>query len=184
MSLDVRLAKAEDVSNISEMVNAAYRGESGLSGWTTEAKLLSGIRTDPDRVLAQIAPPNQVMLIAETQNPAALEGCVHLERKDERTAYLGMLTTNATRQAKGTGSLLLASAEKFAEEVWRCSEIEMTVISLRVELIEWYVKRGYKLTNEKRPFPSDPRFGIPLVEGLEFAVLKKTLSSESASLNH
>ena len=54
--------------------------------------------------------------------------------------------------------------------------MRMTVIDLRVELIEWYERRGYRRTGQTRPFPAtDPRFGLPLRDDLRFAVLEKEL---------
>jgi hypothetical protein len=52
----------------------------------------------------------------------------------------------------------------------------MTVSAQRTELIEWYLRRGYALTGEQRPFPhGDPRFGLPRRDDLVFVVLEKTL---------
>ena len=52
----------------------------------------------------------------------------------------------------------------------------MTVIAQRHELIAWYERRGYRLTGERRPFPAtDPRFGLPKRDDLEFVVLEKLL---------
>ncbi len=180
MKLEIRRAQNSDALNIAEMVNRAYRGETGRKGWTTEADLLAGVRTDETRVREQISGVHQAMLIAESSDDAlsedvVLEGCVHLQRKNETTAYLGMLTTDSSRQAKGTGSSLLIAGERFAKSEWGTLRMEMTVITSRTELIAWYVRRGYVVTNEKRPFPNDPRFGVPLVEGLEFVVLEKSL---------
>lgn len=174
MNTTFRTANFDDVPALVDLVNGAYRGESGARGWTTEAHLLGGLRTDAERVRALIDPPDRVVLVqAATEAATKIDACVQLERKDKSTAYLGMLTTNVDVQSKGLGSSMLSSAEEFAKSEWRSSRIEMTVITARKELIEWYVKRGYSVTKEKRPFPTDPRFGIPLVEGLEFVVLEK-----------
>lgn len=169
-----RLANSADVGSLVELVNGAYRGESGLRGWTTEAHLLGGLRIDTERVSALIESEGSLVLIREA---TTLEACVHLERKDSTSVYLGMLTTNVATQSRGVGSSILKFAEDFAKSEWRAERIEMTVITLRKELIDWYVKRGYHVTNEKRPFPTDPRFGIPLVKGLEFVVLEKALKN-------
>lgn len=172
-STEIRLAQLDDAPAISELVNQSYRGETGAQGWTTEAHLLTGLRTDGERVRSLISTKNSAVLIKTVGEN--LEGCVHLEVKNKTTAYLGMLTTNFQSQAKGTGSELLSFAEHFAKDKWAASIIEMTVITLRTELLNWYVRRGYQVTNEKRAFPTDPRFGIPLVKNLEFVVLTKSI---------
>jgi hypothetical protein len=54
--------------------------------------------------------------------------------------------------------------------------MEMTVIVQRTDLIAWYVRRGYEVTEETKPFPyGDERFGLPLRPDLEFVVLRKSL---------
>jgi ribosomal protein S18 acetylase RimI-like enzyme len=76
-------------------------------------------------------------------------------------------------QAKGIGKQLLAAAELYASEQG-CQAVEMTVISIRHELIAWYNKRGYHSTGISKPFPVDDKFGIPK-QPLEFIVLEKKL---------
>ena len=102
-------------------------------------------------------------------------GCVHLERQDSGVVYLGMLTVAVAGQMRGVGNQLLSAGEKFAHEEWKARAIEMTVIRQRSELISWYERRGYKITGERRPFPADTRFGVPLVDGIEFEVLTKAI---------
>ncbi len=169
----IKLATTDLAIQISDLVNSAYRGESGAQGWTTEAGLLRGLRTDSERVHQLITAPGNAVLVKVIEGK--IEGCVHLEKKNSNTAYLGMLTTNPRLQAKGTGSELLKTAEEYAKKIWLNDKIEMTVIDSRHELIAFYVRRGYRVTNEKRPFPNDPRFGISLVGPIEFVVLEKTV---------
>ncbi|MBU6298090.1 MAG: GNAT family N-acetyltransferase, partial [Alphaproteobacteria bacterium] len=48
--------------------------------------------------------------------------------------------------------------------------------NIRDALIAWYVRRGYELTGETRPFPyGDNRFGEPRRDDLKFVVLEKLL---------
>jgi ribosomal protein S18 acetylase RimI-like enzyme len=168
----VRLATLADVPTLHSLVNSAYRGESGRQGWTTESDLLEGQRTDEEQLREIILAPESRVLVAVTQAQEVI-GCVHLRKKSTTTAYLGMLTTAVRTQASGVGNLLLRAAESDAQTSFGSSEVEMTVIHLRRELVAWYVKRGYRVTGERRPFPyGDERFGIPQREDLEFEVLK------------
>ena len=50
-----RFATHEDVPAIVGLVESAYRGESSQAGWTTEADLLDGQRTDAAAVAAIVA---------------------------------------------------------------------------------------------------------------------------------
>jgi RimJ/RimL family protein N-acetyltransferase len=168
-------AKANDLNRLAAFVNSAYRGESSKSGWTTEADLLDGQRTDPDSLRAMLG-PSQVILLAEDPDKGdSLLGCVYL-KKAEDSAYLGMLTVHPEMQDRGLGRQILAAAENFVQRKWQARSLHMTVITLRDELIAWYERRGYIKTNQKEKFPyGEARFGLPKRPDLEFVVLKKDL---------
>lgn len=171
----LRKATVEDAYDISVLVNSAYRGESSKLGWTSEADLLGGQRTDPEQIIDIIQKTNSAILLLFSSSQT-LVGCVELEIKNSSTAYLGMLTVAPTLQASGLGRYILQEAENFVRKEWRCSVIEMKVIELRTELLEWYQRRGYALSSEKGAFPmNNPRFGIPKRQDLDFVVLKKNL---------
>src|SRR5262245_21532953 len=99
-----------------------------------------------------------------------IEGCVYLAKKKSRL-YLGMFSVSPLAQGKGIGKKLLAAADQYAKEQ-NCSSIYMTVITVRLELIEWYERNGYQKTGEIVPFPVDERYGIP-AQPLEMLVLEK-----------
>jgi ribosomal protein S18 acetylase RimI-like enzyme len=173
MNQDIAISNvnASDLTELVALVNSAYRGESSRKGWTTEAELLEGVRTDYNSLLAQISEPGQTILKA-VDHSGKIIACVSLQEKSEKM-YLGMLTVEPTIQANGIGKILLTAAEAFAiDRNIYC--LEMTVISVRAELIAYYQRRGYQLTGEKRAFPTDPKFGIRKQE-LEFIVLEKHL---------
>lgn len=169
----IRPATSADVEALAALVNSAYRGDSSRAGWTTEAGLLDGQRTDPESLRAALAAPGTVILVFEEAD--RLDACVHLERRGDG-CYVGMLTVRPTLQAGGLGRRLLAAAEDFAREEWQARAAQMTVIVQRSELIAWYERRGYARTGESRPFPyGDPRFGLPRRDDLRFEVLEKLL---------
>lgn len=173
MNTDLTISKvtATDIDELVLLVNSAYRGDSSKKGWTTEAELLEGLRTDPHTLLEQINQSGHTILKAVNSNQELI-ACVSLEEKGNKL-YLGMLTVKPTIQATGIGKQMLQTAESFAiSRDLYC--IEMTVISVRSELIAFYERRGYHLTGEKRDFPTDPKFGIKKQE-LAFVVLEKKL---------
>ena len=175
VNLRFRPAQTEDLQRLTNLVNSAYRGESSKAGWTTEADMLGGQRTDPV-TLASMITENQVILIAEVDTGPDLLACVYLKRKSSDEAYLGMLTVSPTLQANGLGRQVLNAAEEFAHRQWKCSIMSMRVIDIRPELISWYLRRGYSKTEKFEPFPyGDENFGIPKRPDLRFVVLEKTL---------
>jgi hypothetical protein len=44
----VAFANENDIPALNVLINSAYRGEQSKQGWTTEADLLDGIRTDEE----------------------------------------------------------------------------------------------------------------------------------------
>ena len=165
-------AEEKDVPQITTLVNAAYRGESSKKGWTTEADLLDGIRTDEENIKMMVRKKDAMIKLCRDDDKNLI-GCVYLEKqKDEM--YLGMLTVDPAKQDKGIGKMLLQASEKYAMEQG-ASAIVMSVISVRTELIEWYQRHGYQKTGAVKPFPDDTRFGVPK-QFLEFLVLRKVLS--------
>lgn len=174
----IRPATARDIPAVHALIESAYRGESAKRGWTHEADLLGGQRTDPEALAAIIADPNQTLLLAEEN--AVLTGCVLVidkgERDGARIGYLGLLTVSPDLQGGGLGRQLIDAAEANARTLG-VTLMEMTVIKSRRELIDWYVRRGYRDTGREEPFPlDDPRFGLPKTRDLVFVVLAKTLA--------
>jgi ribosomal protein S18 acetylase RimI-like enzyme len=172
MSVTFRPATIHDLEKLSDLVNSAYRGDSSKKGWTTEADLLGGQRTDPESLKNMIS-GNQIILLAmDVDN---FVGCVYL-KNEGKTSYLGMLTIHPGLQSGGLGRQLLHNAEGYVVNEWCAQKMRMTVISVRSELISWYERRGYRRTGHMEPFPyGDEKFGLPKRDDLEFEVLEKTL---------
>ena len=174
--MDIRPATIANIPALHRLVERAYRGDSARKGWTHEADLLGGQRTDVDALGEMIADPLQRILIAIGAD--GLVGCVQVSQKNANTAYLGLLSVDPEVQAGGLGKALIDAAERAAQIEFSASKIEMTVIRQRSELIAYYERRGYALTGEERPFPhDDERFGLPVTRDLSFVVLTKTLFS-------
>ncbi|UOQ64326.1 GNAT family N-acetyltransferase [Hymenobacter volaticus] len=170
--LSIKRATPADVPALVALVNSAYRGEQSMQGWTTEAHLLGGQRTDAEALLDLLVPTEATMLLCTTAE-GQLCGSVYLELQGE-TLYMGMLSVAPTRQAQGIGKRLLIAAETHAHQ-HGCTHMRITVISVRAELIAWYERHGYHQTGETEPFPTDTRFGIPRQQ-LELLVMEKQLS--------
>jgi ribosomal protein S18 acetylase RimI-like enzyme len=160
-----------DAPALNQLVNSAYRGDTSRQGWTTEADLLDGTRIDEAAMRDLIEKPGTVILTY--REAGELLGCVEL-RFQEGKLYLGMLSVKPDTQGTGIGKKLMQAAEDYAAQQ-NINAIVMTVISVRKELIDWYIRHGYQLTGERKPFiVPDTRWGVPKKQ-LEFVVLEKKL---------
>ncbi|MEU9012351.1 GNAT family N-acetyltransferase [Streptomyces sp. NPDC048479] len=172
--LTYRDAVEADVPVLVPLIQSAYRGDSSRSGWTTEADILDGPRTDPESVREIVTAPGGTLLAVERDGE--LIACCQLEHRGE-AAYFGMFAVRPGLQGAGLGRQIIAEAERIARERWSVREMQMTVISVRHELIAWYVRRGYRRTGKLSPFPyGDERVGVPQRDDLAFELLVKDLS--------
>ncbi|MFI0482640.1 GNAT family N-acetyltransferase [Actinomadura sp. 9N215] len=168
-----RTATPADVPDLVALIESAYRGEASRAGWTTEADILGGQRTDADMVAAMVNGTSGRMLVAEQDG--VLAACCQLENRGGH-AYFGTFAVDPGRQGGGLGKQVLTEAERLARDEWGAAEMHMTVITAREELIAWYVRRGYVRTGELSPFPyGDARFGLPRRDDLQFELLTKKL---------
>ncbi|MEV0143253.1 MULTISPECIES: GNAT family N-acetyltransferase [Streptomyces] len=171
--LTFRDATEADVPALVALIESAYRGDSSRTGWTTEADILQGQRTDEHGVRDVIDAPASRLLAVE--RGGELVACCQLEHRGE-AAYFGMFAVRPGLQGGGLGKLIIAEAERTAKEGWGVREMHMTVISVRDDLIAWYERRGYRRTGALTPFPyGDERFGIPLRDDLAFELLAKNI---------
>lgn len=170
----LRRATHADVLAIVSLVESAYRGDASRAGWTTEADLLDGQRTDADDVRACIDRARSIVLLAERD--ARLVACAHVAVEGD-AGYFGMFSVTPTLQGAGLGKHVLAEAERVVSEDWQLPVMRMTVIDVRSELIAFYERRGYVRTGITKPFPyGEPRFGLPKRPDLRFEVLEKQLA--------
>ncbi|URW76514.1 GNAT family N-acetyltransferase [Sphingomonas donggukensis] len=149
--LTIRPAVRDDLARLHPVIERAYRGEAARAGWTHEADLVPGARTDLATLEAIVTDPHARLLVAfDGTDPV---GSVHVESRGDGLAYRGLLSVDPQRQADGIGSRLIAAAEACARDTFGANAIEMTVIDVRTALIAYYERRGYALTGERRAFP-------------------------------
>ena len=170
--LTFRKAVAGEEVPIADMINTSYRGETSKLGWTTEADLLDGLRTNAEEIRRLIAADGSMILLC--LDGAELIGSVHVERKQDH-AYFGMFVVQPILQGRGIGKQLLEMAEQTVLREWGIGKFVMVVISFRQELIAYYERRGYRRTGKHLPFPSNPKMWTPKVEGLRLELLEKVV---------
>jgi len=159
----IRKATNADIDNIIELVNRAYRsGE----GWTNEASLVSGNRTTKDEVLGYIN--NAHLFVLEKEEILSVI-CIEEQGK---SAYIGFLAVDIKLQNQGIGKLMLQKAEEYALITLGLSSFVMAVVADREELIEFYLRRGYKKTAKIINYPTNLNVGTPKKD-LKVIYLKK-----------
>jgi GNAT superfamily N-acetyltransferase len=168
-----RRATLADVPRVVALVERAYRGEVSRKGWTTEADLLDGQRTDPAEVEGLVSGPRSHLLLATSSDDTLLGSAALTDEGD--ALYFGMFAVEPSLQGGGVGKAMLDRAEETARSLGR-PRLRMTVIAQRAELIAWYARRGYAPTGKIATFPyGDPRFGHPKRDDLYFVILEKVI---------
>lgn len=176
--LEQRLAQESDIPVLCALVNAAYRGETSRAGWTTEADLLTGVRTSERTIQALLAREDACILIGEDAS-GVMVASICLERHPEKsdTVHFGMIAVSPLLQNRGYGKTMILAAEKLARVRWAAKITEMMVISLRQELIAFYQRLDYQPTGETLPFPHQPDMWQAQVENMQLITMRKELSS-------
>lgn len=167
----IRAAVEADLPHLHPIVERAYRGDSARAGWTHEADLITGERTDLETLRSLLDGPSRLLLALDG---GTILGCVNIADRGGGLAYLGLLCVDPQLQAGGIGRQLVAAAESAARDTFAATHVEMTVIDRRAELIAWYLRHGYAPSGETRPFP------VPLDPPLSMTVLVKPLGVQAA----
>lgn len=171
----IRDATTADIPGLHRLIESAYRGEASRAGWTTEADLLAGQRTDADDLASILADPAQAMLTVWRGDE--LLGCVLIADRGGGTGYFGMLSVVPTLQGGGLGRRLVETAHAELARRFGARRARISVFPQRESLIAWYRRLGYAPTGETLPFPyDDPRFGLPLRDDLHFIVMERPLA--------
>ena len=173
--LTIRPAETGDIPALHALIESAYRGEASRAGWTTEADLLEGQRTDPDDLADILADPTRALLTA--WRDGELVGCVLIADKGRGTGYFGMLAVSPTLQDGGLGRRLVAAAEGELAARFNARRVVFNVFPQRDSLIAWYERLGYAPTGETNPFDyGNLRLGVPLRDDLHFIVMARDLT--------
>lgn len=170
--LQMHHALATDIPELVLLINSAYRGETSKQGWTTEADLIEGDRMNINSLTGMMEEPDVIVRKCVANN-SRIVGCVCLElRHDE--LYISLLTVSPEIQAKGIGKLIMHDAENLARKR-KLPNLALEVISVRKELMAYYIRLGFRLTGEKFEFPTDNKFGSRPLQKLELVELKKRI---------
>ena len=170
-----RSATDADVEAVVDLVQSAYRGERSRAGWTTEADLIDGQRTDAGLLRDTLARPDAQILLAESDR---LVGCAEIAdySGEGGGGYFGMFAVEPTMQGRGIGGAVLDEIERIVRDERGQDRLSLVVISLRTDMIDLYLRRGFVPTGEMHRFPyGEERYGRPRRDDLELLVMAKDL---------
>jgi GNAT superfamily N-acetyltransferase len=153
------LAVAKDIVDVMEL---AYRGEESLKGWTSEAHLIDGPRTNLAEITGCITDDHTEILIAKNDE-GELIGCAAVKLEGDHCVF-GKFAVDPGKQGLGIGKLLLDASEQVALRDFGVTQMLMTVVDGRAELEAFYERRGYRRTGEQVPM-HDLLSGQPLTKG-------------------
>ena len=173
-----RPANINDVTTLVQLVNTAYHPEPDTGSWTNESRFVLGTRTNEKSLENLLVKSDSVVLLGLQED--AISACVHLEIV-ENHAHIGMLAVKPSLQCVGIGKQMLAEAEAYASSHFKVEKFVLIVISLREELLAFYLRRGYRKTARMIDYAllcgetCDAK-----VDGLQFVVLEKLVANRKS----
>ena len=171
MSLNIRNAKIDDVAQLVELINVAYRAQS--ESWTTEKAFIDGTRITNKQLSEDLSRSNFKLFVGENEQ-GLLVACIGLSF-DHNSVEIGTFAIDPTIQNLGYGREMLNYVEAYVAQ--SCSEVRdliMYVLDVRSELIAYYQRRGYQITGHTEPYPVNANVGQPLVP-IQLIEMKKTI---------
>lgn len=146
-SLRIRTAEPSDIPMLVPMINAAF----------AVVTFLEGTRTDEARLAALMA---KGTILAAEDADSKFVASVYVEQRGCR-GYLGMLAVDPAQQGRGLARAMVVACEDHFRALG-CEAIEITVLSLRPELLPIYRRLGFTETGTEEFHP-----GRPLKAGVE-----------------
>lgn len=165
--MNLEIAKTSEAEVICKLINQAYRG---VDGWTTENDLVEGDRCSEAAIISDIQSPDNYVLVYKDKED--IQACISVQNI-ENSAYIGSFAVSPDLQNSGIGKAVLNLAEKFAISQFQPEKFKMVVLSSRIELIEYYERRGYQRNGIINKYPLHLNVGIPKQSDLTIEELTK-----------
>jgi GNAT superfamily N-acetyltransferase len=132
--LYTRIATPDDLDSIVELINFAFMDEN---------KYMQGNRTDPNEITSYMQKGHFLLFEEEGH----ILGAIYAEIREEGRGYLALLATDPKVRRRGVGKQLLQDGEQFCRERG-CQIVEGTVVSFRQDLVDRYIRRGWRVAGQ------------------------------------
>ena len=177
MQLNFRTARISDITNLVDLINSAYRQQEGRS-WTSESEIVTGDRINVKQLEQALAQDDFQLFVAELDEQ--IVACIGLTFT-QHDVEIGTFCIASTLQNQGIGKYVLDFAEQYLYDkvlfnLCHFTHFVMWVLSVRHELIAYYQRRGYLLTEKIEAYPLDQYVGEPLIP-LHLLILEKMIRS-------
>lgn len=124
--------------------------------------MLDGNRTTPERLLREMGDPNIVFLKGLNDSGDMIACCLTILQDD--SMFTGMLCVQPKLQGEGIGKKMMAAVASQAK-LRNCTKLTIDVLTERKELVQWYLRQGFRATGKNTPFPPPTiEFGIPKLD--------------------
>jgi GNAT superfamily N-acetyltransferase len=137
----IRSASGSDCAAMLRLINSAF----------AVVEFFEGERTNEAELIARMQKGK--FLLAADQS-GRFVACVYIELRAKR-GYFGMLAVDPKNQGNGLGRKMVEAAEDYCRGE-SCTAMDLTVLSLRSELVPLYRKLGYVETGVEEFRPSRP----------------------------
>jgi GNAT superfamily N-acetyltransferase len=132
--LHTRIATPDDLESIVELINFAFMDGN---------KYMRGNRTDANEI-ASYMKMGHFLLFEEEGH---ILGAIYAVIREEGRGYLALLATDPKVRRRGVGKQLLLDGEQFCRERG-CQIVEGTVVSFRQDLVDRYIRRGWRVAGQ------------------------------------
>ena len=167
---NIRLASKADIQQLIILINTAYRTR---GGWTTEEGMIQGDRIQEQQLYELLNSADFQLFVLEIENK--LLGCISVSL-GQQVAEIGSFAVAPAEQNSGYGKQLLDFAESHIFEIFKKNVIQMSVLNVRTELLAYYQRHGYQLTEKIEAYPLGQKLGEPLIP-LHLLILEKIIRS-------
>lgn len=184
-NLKFRLATIDDALQIHTLLTASFRADDTRENWTADTSINSGYTIPLEAITTKITNSDSEVLLAtdpsNSKSPTAIVATVGVVKAAPNLARIVNIAVDGTYQQGGVGRRVLAYAEDYCRRTWGVEKLGLNALSPRKELMEWYMRCGYRKTGELTPFGVTHINGAELPDDLCFVEFEKDVDASAAN---